>query len=59
MAYGLVFQNFAANMRFLRTYHAAFGGILALISFRMPREMMLGMLEIDFGARARDSSRGD
>jgi hypothetical protein len=43
----------------LQAEHAALCRLSALISFRMPREMMLGMVEIDFGERARDSSRGD
>jgi len=44
MAYGLAFQNSAPNMRFFAAKHAALGELLALISFRMPREMMLGMM---------------
>ena len=44
MAYGLAFQNSAPNMRFFAATNAALWGISALISFRMPREMMLGMM---------------
>jgi hypothetical protein len=44
MAYGLAFQNSVLNICFFAAKHAALCSISALISFRMPREMMLGMM---------------